>query len=73
MTVSLEQFLKRLTDTGVKSEQDLRACLEKIPLSEWPGDCQQFAKLLVREKFITADQAQKALAEATEATPDLTT
>src|SRR5690348_5626434 len=58
MPVSLEQFSKQLVDCGVMSEQDLRLLVEKLSDAEKPADAEQLAKRLVRDKRITAFQAQ---------------
>ncbi len=58
MAVSLEQFSQQLADSGLLSEQDLRAFLDKLPEAEKPVDGEQLAKRLVKEKQISAYQAQ---------------
>jgi serine/threonine protein kinase/formylglycine-generating enzyme required for sulfatase activity len=58
MAVSLEQFSKQLADSGVVSELDLRAFIGKLPDAEKPADGEQLAKRLVKEKKISAYQAQ---------------
>ena len=56
--VSLEQFSKQLTDSGVMSEEDLKAYLSKLSAEAKPTDGEQLAKRLVKEKKISAYQAQ---------------
>ena len=56
--VSLDQFSKQLTESGVMSEEDLQAFLGKLPADAKPADGEQLAKRLVREKKISAYQAQ---------------
>ncbi|MBS0203432.1 MAG: protein kinase [Planctomycetes bacterium] len=58
MAVLLEQFSRQLADSGVLSEQDLRAFLDKLPDGDKPVDGEQLAKRLVKEKKISAYQAQ---------------
>ncbi len=58
MAVSLEQFSRQLADSGLLSEPDLRAFLDKLPEAETPADGEQLAKRLVKEKKISAYQAQ---------------
>ena len=58
MAVSLEQFSSQLADSGVLSEADLRVLLDKLPATEKPADGEQLAKRLVKEKKISAYQAQ---------------
>ncbi|MFO1045092.1 MAG: SUMF1/EgtB/PvdO family nonheme iron enzyme [Planctomycetaceae bacterium] len=58
MAVSLEQFSRQLAESGVLSEQDLRAFLDKLPAAEKPSDGEQLAKRLVKEKQLSAYQAQ---------------
>jgi serine/threonine-protein kinase len=58
MAVSLEQFSRQLAESGVLSEPDLRAFVDKLPAVEKPADGEQLAKRLVKEKKISAYQAQ---------------
>lgn len=58
MAASLEQFSRQLVDSGVLAEQDLKAFLDKLPDTEKPADGEQLAKRLVKEKKISAYQAQ---------------
>ncbi len=58
MAVSTEQFAKQLIDSGVISEPDLRAFIDRLPSAEQPGNGEQLAKSLVKEKKISAYQAQ---------------
>lgn len=58
MAVLLEQFSRQLAESGVLSEQDLQAFLDKLPDGDKPADGEQLAKRLVKEKKISAYQAQ---------------
>ena len=58
MAVSLDQFSKQLTDSGVISGEDLNVFIGKLPVEARPADGEQLAKRLVREKKISAYQAQ---------------
>ncbi|ODA35454.1 bifunctional serine/threonine-protein kinase/formylglycine-generating enzyme family protein [Planctopirus hydrillae] len=58
MAVSTEQFAKQLIDSGVISEPDLQAFIDRLPPAEKPGTGEQLAKSLVKEKKISAYQAQ---------------
>ena len=58
MAVSLDQFSKQLADSGVMTDSDLRAFIETLPADSKPTDGEQLAKRLVREKKISAYQAQ---------------
>ena len=57
MAVSLDQFSKQLTDSGVMSGEDLQVFIGKLPVEAKPTDGEQLAKRLVREKKISAYQA----------------
>jgi len=58
MAVSLEQFSKQLADSGVMSGEDLKTFVGKLPAEAKPVDGEQLAKRLVRDKKISAYQAQ---------------
>jgi serine/threonine protein kinase len=58
MAVSLEQFSRLLAESGVISEVELQAFLGKLPDADKPADGEQLAKRLVKEKKISAYQAQ---------------
>lgn len=58
MAVSLEQFSRQLVDSGVLSELVLKGFIDNLPDADKPTDGEQLAKRLVREKKISAYQAQ---------------
>lgn len=58
MAVSLEQFSSHLADSGLLSQQELQSFLATLPEGEKPTDGEQLAKRLVKEKKISAYQAQ---------------
>ena len=58
MAVSLEQFTKQVVESGVISDEDLQAFIKKLPEDQKPVDGEQLAKRLVKEKKISAYQAQ---------------
>lgn len=58
MAVSLAQFIKHLTDSGLMSAEEVRAFQETLPAEKLaPDEAQPFAKELVRQKKLTAHQA----------------
>ena len=58
MAVSLDQFTKQVVESGVISDEDLQAFIKKLPEDQKPTDGEQLAKRLVKEKKISAYQAQ---------------
>jgi eukaryotic-like serine/threonine-protein kinase len=61
MTVSAQQFQKQLIESGLLSESELLAALELAPVDVRPKDGKQFATWLVKEKKLTAYQAEQLL------------
>lgn len=58
MAVTLEQFIRHLTDSGLMSVEEVRAFRSGLaPDKQPPGDAQPFAKELVKQKKLTAYQA----------------
>ncbi|TVS09658.1 MAG: hypothetical protein EA424_26675 [Planctomycetaceae bacterium] len=62
MTLSLKQFSDRLDASGVLSRAGVQALLETLPTERRPNDGQQLARLLVKQKQLTAYQAQEIYA-----------
>lgn len=58
MAVSLEQFSKQLAESGAISVDDLTVYLAALPPNALPADGEQLAKRLVKDKKISAYQAQ---------------
>ncbi len=57
MPLTIEQFTRRLTSSGVMSADELREWLDKIPAAKRPSDGEQLARELVKRKRMTAYQA----------------
>ncbi len=62
MTLSLTDFTKRLTDSGLMSSDAVRAFVEGLPEDGRPVDGAQLAKLLVKERKLTRFQAEQIYA-----------
>lgn len=58
MPLSVEQFTQRLTSCGVMSEDDLRDWIAAVPVEKRPSDGEQLARELVKQRRLTAWQAQ---------------
>ena len=58
MAVLLEKFVAQLAESGALAEQQTRSFIESLPAAERPTDGEQLAKRLVKEKKISAYQAQ---------------
>lgn len=56
MAVSFKQFLKRLTDSGVMSEDEVTAFLESQ--ETLPQEVDQFARLLIQQKKLPRFQVK---------------
>ncbi|MBL6707195.1 MAG: PD40 domain-containing protein [Planctomycetaceae bacterium] len=61
MTVSAQQFQKQLIDSGLISESELLTALGPVPEDARPQDGKQFATWLVKQKKLTAYQAEQLL------------
>ena len=55
--VTLGQFTKRLVASGLMSEEELQAFLDKLPKNRQPSDGKSFARMLVDAKILTSYQA----------------
>src|SRR5262245_13203865 len=58
MALTLEQFVDQLSASGLVAADEVRSLREK----NTPADAEQFAKLLVKQKVLTAWQAQQVYA-----------
>ena len=58
MAVSLEQFIQRLSDSGLQSTAEMQTLVDSFPAADRPKDSQQLARVLVRQKKLTAYQAK---------------
>ncbi len=62
MALSLKQFQDRVHASGLLSGGDLQALLDTLPTAQQPKDGEQLARLLVKQKQLTAYQAQQIYA-----------
>ena len=58
MPLTVDQFTQRLTSSGVMSTDDLRDWIAAVPIEKRPSDGEQLARELVKQKRLTAWQAQ---------------
>lgn len=58
MPLTVDQFTQRLTSSGVMSADDLRDWVAGVPVEKRPSDGEQLARELVKQKRLTAWQAQ---------------
>lgn len=58
MPLTVDQFTQRLTSSGVMSADDLRDWIAAVPIEKRPSDGEQLARELVKQKRLTAWQAQ---------------
>ena len=58
MPVSLKQFTQQLADSGLMSDADVSVFVAALPADAKPVDGEQLAKRLVRDRKISAYQAQ---------------
>jgi len=59
MPLSSDEFLSRVADSGVLPDAAVREWLSSLPAADRPADGEQLARLLVKEKQLTAFQAQQ--------------
>ena len=59
MAIALDQFLRRIADSGLLTEADVKAFVDALPEKQKPADGEQLARLLVKHKKLTAYQAQE--------------
>jgi len=58
MAITIEQFVERLTQSGLMSAADVSAFQDSLPPDKRPKDVQQFAQALVQQRKLTKYQAQ---------------
>jgi serine/threonine-protein kinase len=58
MAITVEQFVARLTDSGLMSAADVSTFQESLPPEKRPKDVQQLARALVQQGKLTKYQAQ---------------
>ena len=58
MALSVDDFITRLNDSGLMTSDEVRALVESLPADKRPQDVNQFAQELIRQKKLTAYQAQ---------------
>jgi serine/threonine protein kinase len=58
-SVSIEQYLDRVADSGLISDADLKSTFEELSASGQETDAETFAKQLVQQKKLTVYQAQQ--------------
>jgi len=56
---SLDQFLYRMSDSGLLSQKKLQSILKKLPIANRPANPQELIELLVQQEKLTAYQAQQ--------------
>jgi len=59
MPISTDEFVRRLADSGVMSDEEVASFVENLPAEKKPLDGGQLARELVRQKRLTAYQAQE--------------
>lgn len=60
--IALGQFIRQLTDSGLLSADEVAAAVDSLPPEKKPNDGEQLARELVRQKKLTAYQAQRVYA-----------
>ena len=58
MSITIEQFVERLTQSGLMSAQEIDSFLRQLPSEKRPKDVQQLAQVLVQQGKLTKYQAQ---------------
>ena len=58
MAVTVEQFIERLTQSGLMSAAEVSTFQDSLPPDKRPKDVQQFARALVQHGKLTKYQAQ---------------
>ena len=59
MAISLDQFTQQLTDSGLMSSDEIASVVAGLRASSKPLDSEELARQLVRQKKLTAYQAQE--------------
>ncbi len=62
VTMRVDQFVRQLDDSTLMSADDVAALIDSLPAEKKPQDGEQLAKELVRQKKLTAYQAQQIYA-----------
>ena len=62
MPVSLEQFQQQLADSSLMAADEVAAMIDGLPADKRPQNAEQLARELVRQKKLTAYQAQQLYA-----------
>jgi len=62
MAISIDQFVHELADSSLMSADEVAALIDSLPAEKRPRDGEQLAKELVRQKKLTAYQAQQMYA-----------
>jgi len=62
MAISIDQFVHQLADSSLMSADEVAAVIDSLPAEKKPQDGEQLAKELVRQKKLTAYQAQQIYA-----------
>ena len=58
MALSVDEFIARLNDSGLMTSDEVGAWVETLPADKRPADVHQLAQELIRQKKLTAYQAQ---------------
>jgi serine/threonine protein kinase len=59
MTVSLDEFVNSLSDSGILSADEVRLFVDRLPKSKRPADAEELARSLVIEERLTPFQADE--------------
>ncbi len=59
MTIPLNHFAQQIVASGLLSGEDVRTLIDALPAEQRPRDAEQLARELVRQKRLTAYQAQQ--------------
>jgi serine/threonine-protein kinase len=62
MAVALDQFIRRVAESSVMSQEDIALLLAALPVEKQPANGETLAKLLVKEKKLTKYQAEQIYA-----------
>ena len=62
MAISVDQFVHQLADSSLMSADEVAALIDALPADKKPQDGEQLARELVRQKKLTAYQAQQVYA-----------
>ncbi|HPM84534.1 MAG TPA: hypothetical protein PLF81_27705, partial [Candidatus Anammoximicrobium sp.] len=62
MAISIDQFVHHLADSSLMSADEVAALIDSLSADKKPHDAEQLAKELVRQKKLTAYQAQQVYA-----------